>query len=129
MRIFSKAGRRSITPIVLALWLFALAASMAQACGIGEGVGHAGMAKPASVATHQESTGDVPGCKQFCADDTPLLTKLKAVDDSPAGATLLAGALAFATPIEGSARTFKPRSGLDPPPGIAISTRFVRLAL
>ena len=130
MGIFSRARRRSTTPFVLALWLFALAASIAHACGLGDALDHASVTRPASVAAHQDASVDaLPACDQFCTDGTALLTKLKGVEDSPAGSALLAWALPSRALIVAPLHAFPPRLGPDPPPGIAINTRFVRLAL
>jgi hypothetical protein len=129
MGVFSRCRRRSITPYVLALWLVALGASMANACGLGEGFEQAGVAKPASVV-HQAPDGDtLPACDKFCVDDIPLLTKLKSVEDSPVGTACLAAPGLHSLPVVAPARTFESVTGHDPPPGIAINTRFVRLAL
>lgn len=130
MSLFSKARRRSTTRFVVALWLFALAGGVSQACGLGESLAQAGIANPASVAAHQDPCEDpLPACEQFCADDTPLLAKLKIVGDGPAGSALLVGAPTSGAPISAPLRAYKPRPGMDLPPGIAINTRFVRLAL
>ena len=130
MGIFSRTRRRSTTPFVLALWLFALAASIAHACGLGESFHQPSVIQPASVAAHQDPRdGALPPCDQFCADDTALLMKLKAVEDSPTGTVLLASVPGFDALLVASTRTSEPLPGPDPPPGIAINTRFVRLAL
>ena len=129
MRIFSRSRRKSTTPFVLALWLFALVASMAHACGFDDAVGQAGMGEQVSVSHQAPGDGALPACDKFCADDTPLLKTLKAVEDSPAGVALLAPASASGAPIVAHPRTIEVRSGSAPPPDPAINTRFVRLAL
>ena len=122
--------RRSTTPLVLALWLFVIAASIAHACGLGDALDHASVTRPASVVAHQ-GAGDaaLPACDQFCADETVLLTKLKGVEDSPGGGALLAWAVTSGAPIVVPPRAFQPHPRPDPPRGMAINTRFVRLAL
>ena len=130
MGIYSRTRCKSTTPFVLALWLFALAASIAHACGVGESLHQATVVKPASVATDQDSRdGALPACDKFCAEDTPLLMKLKVVEDSPTGIVLLAAVPTFGALIVNSERTSQPLPGPDPPPAIAVNTRFVRLAL
>ena len=129
MGVFSRSRRRSITTYVLALWLFALGASIANACGLGEGFEHASVTKPAGVV-HQAPDGDtLPACDKFCTDEISLLTKLKSVEESPAGTAFPVASSHHSVAVVAPARSFEPVTGHDPPPGIAINTRFVRLAL
>ena len=130
MGIFNKTRRKATAPFVLALWTFALLAGIAHACGLGEQLEHAAMGKPVAASPYQASDdGTVPACEQFCADDIPLLTKLKAVEDSPAGSALLITARVSQRYCRASAEAASSVVGPDPPPGIAVNTRFVRLAL
>ena len=101
MRILSRSRRKAMTPFVLALWLFALAASIAHACGLDDALGRASLG----------------------------LKTLKAVEDSPAGVALLVPASESGAPVVAYPRTIEVRSGSNPPPDLAINTRFVRLAL
>src|SRR5262245_64408630 len=129
MGIFSKARRKSTTPFVLAVWLFALMASMAHACGLDEALAQAVMSAPAS-AGHQAPTSDGPlACDQFCADDNPLLAKLKGVADLSPGAAIVTLASVSGIHVDAFPRAYEALPAPDPPPGIAINTRFVRLAL
>ena len=129
MGFYSRRRRRATTPLVLALWLFALLASIAHACGLDGDFRHAVFNMPAAASAHQAPADSTsPACEKFCADDSALLTKLKAVEDSPAGSAFLVPA-PIAGPVAIAARLSEPLSGPDPPPGIAINTRFVRLAL
>jgi hypothetical protein len=119
-----------LTPVVLALWLFALAASVAHACGLDEALAQPGGGGEWTSIGHQApDDGVVPGCGQFCADDIPLVKTLKAVEDSPAGTALLLPAFASTAPVAAHARTIGTRSGSGPPPVLQINTLFVRLAL
>jgi hypothetical protein len=129
MSIFSRSRRKSTTPFVLALWLFALAASIAHACGLDEAFAQAGWGEHASVGRQAPGHGALPACDRFCSDDIPLLKSLKAVEDSPAGVALPAPASASSASVVAHPRTIEVRSGSDPPPDLAINTRFVRLAL
>ena len=128
--LFSRRYRKSTTPLVLAIWLFALVSSVAQACGFADDVEHAGVNVIAVLAAHQDAGEQTsPTCEKFCADDLALVTKLSAVEDSPAGTAVLAPAPDYAVPVVSATRTSWLLSGPDPPPGIAVNTRFVRLAL
>jgi len=103
---------------------------MAQACGLGEHVELAGTSKVAAAGLHSSPDDETsPACIQFCADDHPVVTKLKAVEESPGGSAPFIPARMpdrrlFAS-VHGSLTVIVP----DPPPGIAVNTRFVRLAL
>jgi len=130
MVFVSRRSRRLTAPFVLALWVFAMLASMAHACGLGEGIEHASLVMPAAFGAHQGLDDETsPACDKFCADYVALLTKLKAIEDSPAGTAFLVSAPASAVPFVVPMRTSEPLSGPDPPPSLAINTRFVRLAL
>jgi len=131
MGIFNKSRRRAIAPFVLGLWVLALATSMAHACGLVEQFEHAGLASPVSTAAAHQAPGEetLPACEQFCADDIPLLSKLKSVEDSPAASAVLVPALASRVWLPAPLRSSSAVAGPAPPPGIAVNTRFVRLAL
>jgi len=130
MVVFCKRRRKAIAPLVLAFWLFALFVSIAHACGLDEHLSHVGQSEAAKVGGHDKSDDRAsPACDKFCSDDLPVLAKLKAVQDPPTGQTLLG--LAFVG--ESFQTTVAPVPSLlpspDPPPGIAVCIRFVRLAL
>jgi hypothetical protein len=128
--IFSKRRRKYIAPLTLVLWLFAVFVSIADACGLDRLI--AGQGSPhATVGTATTTTDDptAPACEQFCADDSPVQAKIKALQDPPSGQALLA--LAFTGPSlqtsVGSSATRPPCP--DPPPGIEATILFLRLAL
>ena len=81
------------------------------------------------VGVLDKSDGDTsPACEKFCADDFPLLGKLKAAQDPPTGYAFLTPAVAGdISPANAAPVSLWPRS--VPPPIIAVNTRFVRLAL
>lgn len=131
MGIFNKSRRRAIAPFVLGLWILALATSMAHACGLADQFEHIVVASPVSAAAAHQAPGDetLPACDRFCADDMPLLSKLKSVEDSPAASAVPVPALASSVWLPAPPRSSSAIAGPDPPPGIAVNTRFVRLAL
>ena len=127
MSIFAKSNRRAIAPFVLTLWLFALLVSIAQACGLGD---HLELASTASTSLHPNSGDETsPACIQFCADDHPVVTKLKALEESPGGSAPFILAPMPDRRLLASVRWTLTVIVPDPPPGIAVNTRFVRLAL
>jgi hypothetical protein len=130
MVIFSKSRRRATAPFVLALWMFALLASMAHACGLGEALDGATWSEAAAVGWGTPSGDDtLPACDQFCADDIPILAKLTAVEDGPAGSTLLPAApIAYTLRLPDRASS-SVVARPEPAPDPAINTRYVRLAL
>ena len=129
MVVFCKRQRKVIAPLVLALWLFALFVSVAHACGLDEQLSHVGQSEAAKVGHDKSDDGASPACDKFCSDDLLVLAKLKAVQDPPAGQALLGLPFvgeSFQTTV--AAVPSLPPSP-DPPPGIAVYIRFVRLAL
>ena len=130
MVVFCKRQRRAMAPLVLAFWLFALFVSVAHACGLDDQLSHVGQSEAAKVAGHDTSDDGVsPACDKFCSDDLPVLAKLKAVQDPPTGQVLMGPPIvgeSFQTTVAAVASLLL---SPDPPPGIAVYIRFVRLAL
>ena len=128
--VFGKRRQKAIAPLILALWLFALIVSVAHACGLDDDLGYAAGSKAAMVGGHDGTEdGAFPACDKFCSDELAVLAKLKAVQDPPTGQ-------AFVVPhiVGGSFQTtVAPVPAMlpspEPPPGIAVNIRFVRLAL
>ena len=131
MAIFNKSRRRVIAPVVLGVWIFALMTSIAHTCGLLHQLEHVAVENPvAAVAGHESRGGEtLPACEKFCADDIPLLSKLKSVEDSPAASSVpLLVAFGSSVHLPAPAPSLPAVAGPDPPV-IAINTRFVRLAL
>ena len=121
--------RKVVASLALGGWLFAFFVGVAHACGLDAGLGAAHHAVTVSAVGQNPCDGDaLPGCKQFCADDLPVLAKLQSIQDQPGGSALL-------PPSSGEpllvrvAWVHSPLHRLYPPPDIAPNTRFVRLAL
>ncbi len=130
MVVFCKRRRKFITPFILAFWLFAIVVSVAHACGLDENFGHAGLNTTVNVSEHDGShNGTCPSCDRFCADDFPVLAKLKAVQDPPTGQALLVPVLVGESFQVAASSVPSLLQNPDPPPGIAVNIRFVRLAL
>src|SRR5947207_341476 len=130
MVVFGKRQRKAVTPFILAFWLFAIFVSVAHACGLDEALGNAARSEAASIAGHgAPNDGAFPACDKFCADDSPLLAKLKAVQDPPTGQAVIVPTVAGGSFHVTVAPVPSLLSGPDPPPGIAVNIRFVRLAL
>jgi len=130
MAIFNKSRRRVIAPVVLGVWIFALMTSIAHACGLLHQLEHVAVENPVVAVAGHESPGDetLLACEKFCADDIPLLSKLKSVEDSPAASVPLVVAFGSSVHLPAPASSSPAIAGPDPPV-IAINTRFVRLAL
>jgi len=127
--VFCKRRRKAIAPWVLAFWLFAIFVSIAQACGLDDEFAYGPQVEKAMVGGHGSDAGAPLPCAKFCSDDLPVLAKIKAVQDPPTGQALIAASLvgdSFQTVVVPI-----PSLLLSPdlPPGIAVNTRFVRLAL
>jgi hypothetical protein len=130
MVIFCKRRRKAVTPFILAFWLFAIFVSVAHACGLDEDLRQAGRNEVAKVDVHDRSDdGASRACEKFCADDFPVLAKLKAVQDPPTGLALIVPSLVGESFQIAAAPVLSLLPGPDPPPGIAVNIRFVRLAL
>jgi hypothetical protein len=110
--------------------LFALAVSVIHACGLDADFGEVPRAE-AMTMSGQDGADDStpPGCDQFCADNFPLLAKLKLVQDQ-SGAQPLLISLSSVAPMPTSEATVASLSrSPDPPPVVAVNIRFLRLAL
>jgi hypothetical protein len=109
--------------------MLALSASIAHACGVLDALNH--VDRPAPSAIHAGHAGDdsSPACEQFCADDFPVLSKLKVLEDGPASQKAIAAVPGLLPAAADSSRAEPPPRGILPPPALAVNTRFVRLAL
>ena len=123
--------RKAVGAWCLTAWIFSFAVGVAHACGVLP-------AEPehakVSFTLHapEEPTGNSDGdagCAKFCADDLPLLTKLMLACDQPDEQAVLVSVMFGKPQLMGVAliASLPPRP--HPPPGIALYTRFVRLAL
>ena len=130
MGVFCKRRRKAVAPLVLAFWLFAVILSVAQACGMGDELAHAGQKGTANVVGHDRSRdGAPPCCAKFCSDDIPLLAKVKAVQD-PTGGHALATLSLISKPFPvATAPLASILQEQNLSPGIAVSIRFLRLTL
>ena len=126
---FRQRQRKTLAAIVVGYWLFAFFVGVAHACGIDEVLGES-HALAVTVTDSQGRDDDAaPGCHQFCADDLPMLAKLKTVQDAPTVQAFLVQALWVEPLLTGAAPIASLPHSPDPPPGIDINIRFVRLAL
>ena len=75
--------RRTITGVALAMWLFALFAGIAHACGWVEQSAVPAHAVAANSSEHRIDRGTPVGCEQFCKSDIPVVTKLSPIGDEP----------------------------------------------
>ncbi len=129
MRI-RRRQRRVLAAAVLGSWLFALFISIAHACGLGGELGYSQQVVTAMAGGHVQGDQDaLPACKQFCADDSPVLAKVKSVQDQLGGDALLLPPSLGEALLAWPAAALSLRDRPQPPPGIALNTRFVRLAL
>jgi hypothetical protein len=114
----------------LGYWLFAIFISVAHACGLGEDLGYSRQIESAMTGDQGHADDGVPpACKRFCADDSAVLAKMKSVQDQPGGDALLLPPSLGEPLLALAASALSLRDRPQPPPGIALNTRFVRLAL
>lgn len=130
MALFSAHQRKVLTSVTLGCWLFALSVGVVHACGLDGELGHPQRAVTASTDSEDQGDDDAhPGCERFCADNLLLLAKLQSVQDQPAGQALLLAPFVGEPLLAWMAPVPSPLHRPHPPPGIAVNTRFVRLAL
>jgi len=129
MSLLTAHRRKVVTSVTLGCWLFAFFVGVVHACVLDEALGHTHQV--VIVATDNRDIGDdhaVPGCEQFCATDVPVLAKLQSVQDQPGGHALPLPFLDEPLLVR-VASVPSPPHRPHPPPGVALITRFVRLAL
>ena len=119
--------RKALTSLILGTWLFAVFVGIANACPPES----ANTAQSDGMAMGPGQDGDgsqFAGCQKFCNDDTPLFSKLKLVQDQPAGQPLL---VASVSPVLSLAPALAvPAVYLaHPPPDVPLLLRSLRLAL
>jgi hypothetical protein len=129
MVTFNAHQRKVVASVALGCWLFAFFVGVVYACGLDEGLGYSQQVVTASSENQVGGDEDaLPGCERFCAEK-PVLAKLQAVQDQPEGQTLLFARFSGGSLLPPFASTPSTVHRLYPPPGIALNTRFVRLAL
>jgi hypothetical protein len=107
-----------------------LSTSVVHACGLDGELGHSQQVVAASIDSQRQGDDDAhPGCEQFCADNLPVLAKLQSVQDQPGGQALLLTPFVGEPLLARMASVPSPLHRPHPPLGIALNTRFVRLAL
>jgi hypothetical protein len=130
MALFNAHQRKILTSVTLGCWLFALFVGVVHACGLDGELGRSHHVVAVSIDSQRHGDGDAhPGCQQFCADNVPVLAKLQSVQDQPGGQALLLLPFMGEPLLARMASVPSPLHRPHPPPGIALNTRFVRLAL
>jgi hypothetical protein len=122
--------RKPFTAVVMACWLFALFVSVAHACGFDADQSDATRAM--TMSSNGGGTENAPpGCDKFCADDLPVLAKIKSVQYQSSAQVLFISPLSVAPARVANSRAAMPlRSAHPPAPVVAsLNIRFVRLAL
>jgi len=122
-----RSHRKPLTAVVLGAWLFALFVGIAHAClpetDVGPGAAQ-GMAMPSDSGHDDQSVN----CLQFCANDTPVFSKLQLVADQPTNQPLLVGSVRVTlapTPVDAVGVVHL----AHPPPDVPVLLRSLRLAL
>jgi hypothetical protein len=128
MALFNVHQRKVLTSVTLGCWLFALFVGVVHACGLDGELDRSQHVVAASIDSHRQSDAH-PGCQQCCADNLPVLVKLQSVQDQPGGQALLLPPFVGEPLLARMASVPSPLHRPHPPPGIALNTRFVRLAL
>ena len=129
MALLGTRQRHVLASITLGCWLFAVFAGVVHACGLDGEFGHSQQAVSASTDTPRQGADDAaPGCEQFCADNLPVLAKIQLVADQPGEQALLPFSL-YQPLLARVAFVPSPLHRPRPTPGVALNTRYVRLAL
>ena len=130
MALFNAHQRKILTSVTLGCWLFAFFVGVVHACGLDGELGRSQQVVAASIDSQRHGDDDAhPGCEQCCADNLPVLVKLQSVQDQPGGQALLLPPFVVDPLLARMASVPSPLHRPHPPPGIALNTRFVRLAL
>ena len=115
--------------VALVCWLFAVFVGVVNGCALDEafaGSHHV----TTDVTEHQGQDGDAPtGCEQFCIDESPVPVKFTLIHDQPGEQTVLLAAVLGAPMVVSVAPVTSLHDRPHPPPGIALYTRFLHLAL
>ena len=132
MAILNAHQRKALTSLILGCWLFAFFLGVVHACGLdGEPAGSQQVVA-AAVDSQDQGDGDThSGCRSFCADNLPVLAKVQSAQDQPVGPAPLVPPFAgepLLAPVA-SAPVRSPLHWRNPPPGVSLNTRYVRLAL
>jgi hypothetical protein len=120
--------RKKLASLLLGAWLFALFAGIANAClpEPGNAGQTAGMAMGPG---HDGDDSQSPDCRQLCNLDTPLLSKLRLVQDQPAGQPLLVASVSTALLSPVPVSVVRMVYLAHPPPDVPVLLRSLRLAL
>ena len=118
---------KTLTTPVLGVWLFTLAAGVANACIPGEPPTAHPASSVALVAPQPDESAS-PNCAQFCNDATPLFAKLQRVQDQPAGKSMLVALPVVSWPADFGNRVAT-TVVLQPPPDVPVLFRSHRLTL
>lgn len=82
LRLFRRRSK-VVTGVALAVWLFALFAGIAHACGWDDADDAPVRAFAAGASGHSSDEGTPVGCEQFCKTDVPVVAKLPPTGDAP----------------------------------------------
>lgn len=121
--------RKHVTLVALGCWLFAFIIGVVNACDL---VGELAASHHVSTgaAHHHENDDATPsGCEQFCANDVAIPAKVKLFEHQSADQALLLAPTLGVTIVTGATSVPLLLDHPDPPPGIALYARFLRLAL
>ena len=109
-------------------WLFALFVSVAHAYGFDADKSDATRAMTMS-SSGGSTENAPPGCDKFCADDLPVLTKIKSVQDQPSAQALPVSPLSIPPALTSTPPAGTPLWSAQPSPGVSLNIRFVRFVL
>lgn len=120
--------RKRVASVALVCWLFAVCVGVVNGCALDEAFTGAHQVKEATDDQGQDGYAP-PGWEQFCVDDAPVPTKCTLVHDQPGEHAVLFVAICCAPMVAATAPVIALPDRPHPPPGIALYTRFLRLAL
>jgi hypothetical protein len=131
MALFSALQRKVLTSVTLGCWLFAFFVGVVHACVLNGELGHSQQVVSISIDSQGLDDHDAhPGCEQFCAENVPVLAQASSVAGQSGEQALLPSPPRWC--VSRWVSTASPAVAMHrphPPPGVALNTRFVRLAL
>ena len=118
-----------IASFALGCWLFAAFVAAVHACAVDGKLVGAHHATKGAPTHHEQSDNSPPGCEQFCTDMVRAPVKSTPVLDQSGEPALLLAPVLGAPMVTCAAPLTSLLVHPHPPPGIALYTRFLRLAL
>ena len=130
MNLLRPRQRKLVTLVTLGCWLFSFFAGVVNACELVREIAVTHHASTGAAHHHESDDATPSGCEQFCANDVAIpAAKVNLFEHQSADQALLLAPMLGVTIVTGATPVPLLLDHPDPPPGIALYARFLRLAL